>query len=95
MRNVDDADPLLPQALDDLEQPLCLLVAERGGGFIEGQDADPLLQRLEYFDQLPLGGGQFFGQGGWRDFLLEPELRQALVCLVVQPAPVHEMTPPG
>ena len=43
VRDIDDADTLRSQALDDLEQPLRLLVTQGGGRLLEARMRTPCL----------------------------------------------------
>ena len=58
MRNVDDADPVRLQVADDPEEPVDLLVAERGRRLVHDQDAGVGPQGPRDLDQLLLGHRQ-------------------------------------
>ena len=54
-RHVDDRDTLVAQPPDEPEQPLDLLVGERRGRLVEGEDPDAGLERAHDLDELALG----------------------------------------
>jgi hypothetical protein len=58
MRDVDQGQPALPQALQDREQVIGLRVRERRGGLVQGQDAALEDERARYLDELAVGRGQ-------------------------------------
>ena len=58
MGDVDDGRALVAEAAEELEQPVDLLLRERGGRLVEDQDARLVGERLRDLDDLPLADAQ-------------------------------------
>src|SRR6185295_15676839 len=58
MRDEEDGHPLVPEGLDDLEQPPDLMFGERGRRLVHDQDPDLQGERLGDLDGLLLRQGQ-------------------------------------
>ena len=88
--DVDDAHALGPERPDDAEEPVRLLLGERGGRLVQAEQADAGAQAAHDLDQLPLRRPEAAAGGPRIDRALEPEPGQHEPGAAEEPGPVHE-----
>ena len=91
VRDVDDRDAALLEALDDLKQRVDLAVGERGGRLVHDQDARVLRERLGDLDELEARGAQAADLRARVD--VDPELREQLARPALERAVVEQPGP--